>query len=232
MAEQRLDLHGMKQALLVVGESLDRMESTLGSRRDPLNSQVADNMVAGYALVEQLALARTDIFAMGHHRHMLELNRLALCGVRQECEYVGHVAATEQRFYEERFAGVEDLVEWYRLHEQQSVWERAAGVYIRTLSTPQLFIEGNQRTGTLLVSYVLMRDGVPPFVLTVRNAVEYFRYSAVIRAIGKNTFTEFIRFAGIQRRFARFLHRESGAQFVLAQVAGDNDAVTGSPVLH
>ena len=214
MTDRRLDLRRIRDALLAVGESLDRIEAIVGSRRDPLSARVVENLLAGYALVEYLVLAGIDLFAMGEHKHMLELNRLALCGAAEECEYAGHVAATEQRFYEERFAGIEDVVEWYRLHEQQSVWDRAAGVYIRALSTPQLFIEGNQRTGTLLVSYVLMRAGQPPFVLTVGNAADYFGHSAVIRTIRKNSLTELVRFPGVQRRFAKFLRGESGAQFV------------------
>ena len=74
---------------------------------------------------------KVDIFAMGEHRHMLELNRIVLCGIDADRrnEYAAHLAATERRFYEERNAGIEDLVEWYRLHAQRPVWERAAGVY-------------------------------------------------------------------------------------------------------
>lgn len=222
MEARRLDLERIRDALLAVGESFPQIERRLGSRRDPLTPVVVENMVVGYALVERLVSGNIDIFAMGQHRHMLELNRLALCGAGDECEYAGHVAATECRFYEERFAGVEDVVEWYRLHDQQSLWDRAAGVYIRAVSMPQLFIEGNQRTGALLMSYVLMRAGEPPFVLTVRNAADLFRQSAVIRAMRKNSFTELIRAPGLQRRLARFLRRESGAPFVSAALGAES----------
>jgi hypothetical protein len=50
---------------------------------------------------------------------------------------------------------------------------------------PQLFIEGNHRTGALLMSYVLVRDGQLPFVLTVENAAAYFAPSAAIRDTAK-----------------------------------------------
>jgi hypothetical protein len=43
---------------------------------------------------------------------------------------------------------------------------RAAEVYIYILSEPQLFIAGNHRTGALVLSYILAREGRPPFVLT------------------------------------------------------------------
>jgi hypothetical protein len=38
-------------------------------------------------------------------------------------------------------------MEWYALHDSESVWKRASGVYIRVLSEPQLFLEGNHRSG-------------------------------------------------------------------------------------
>jgi hypothetical protein len=66
------------------------------------------------------------------------------------------------------------VMDWYALKEGKSVWRRAAGVYIRILSEPQLFIEGNHRTGALIMSYLLAREGRAPFVLTDDNAREYF----------------------------------------------------------
>ena len=67
-------------------------------------------MLAGYSYVERLVADKVDIFAMGEHRHMLELNRIVLCGTDADRrrEYAGHLAATERRFYEERNAGIED----------------------------------------------------------------------------------------------------------------------------
>ena len=75
-------------------------------------------------------------------------------GVRQ-----AHRGDRGRRFYEEREGGIQDLVEWYAGHRGESAWDRAAGVYVRILSKPQLFIEGNHRTGALLMSYILLRDG-------------------------------------------------------------------------
>lgn len=49
----------------------------------------------------------------------------------------------------------------------------------------QLFIEGNHRSGSLIVSYLLMRAGQPSFVLTLDNAEGYFNPSSVIRNSAK-----------------------------------------------
>lgn len=217
MAAAHLDLQHVGEALQVLATKLERINASLGVRHDPFSEQLVENMVAGYAMVDELVRGDVDIFAMGQHRHMLELNRLALCGSERKGEYAAHVEATERRFYEERYGGVEDLVEWYRLHQDRPVWERAAGVYIRVTSAPQLFIEGNQRTGALLISYMSMRSGQGPFVLTVDNALDYFRMSATIREIRKNSFTALLRFPGIQRRLSRFLRREASDRFIAAE---------------
>jgi hypothetical protein len=76
------------------------------------------------------------------------------------------------------------VLEWHARHEGESAWSRAAGAYVRTLSKPQLFIEGNHRAGALMMSYILVREGRPPFVLSVENAGAYFDPSAVIRNTG------------------------------------------------
>jgi Fic family protein len=49
------------------------------------------------------------------------------------------------------------------------------------LSEPQVFIEGNDRTGALVMSYILAKAGQPPFVLSFANAKPYFESSAQIK---------------------------------------------------
>ena len=182
-----------------------------------MDDDVVAHMVAGYACVDALVSADVDLFAMGNLKHWLELNTTVLCGrspARRQ-EYARHLEATEHRFYEEREGGVGDLVEWYSRHEGESVWSRAAGVYVRILSKPQLFIEGNHRTGVLAMGYILLREGFPPFVLSVENAAGYFVPSAVIRNTPKQSITMFFRLPGLRRRLAKFLARHADSRFLL-----------------
>jgi hypothetical protein len=183
------------------------LNASLSAHRDPLDDRVVENMLAGYAYVDELVGSGTDVFALGNLRHLLELNTLVLCGASEarRAAHAGHLAATEQRFYEERAAGAQDVVEWYARNAGDSPWDRAAGVYVRMLSTPQLFIEGNHRTGTLVMSYVLLGDGLPPFVLSAANAAAYFVPSADIRDIHKNSPAALFRVPGIRRRLATLL---------------------------
>ena len=88
---------------------------------------------------------------------------------------------------------------------------------MRILSKPQLFIEGNHRTGALVMSYLLVRDGEPPFVLTVDNAEAFFDPSTVIRDIRKRSPAAIFRLPGIKKRFAKFLLAQADPRYLLPQ---------------
>ena len=76
---------------------------------------------------------------------------------------------------------------------------------MRILSKPQLFIEGNNRSGSLIVSYLLMRAGLPPFVLTLDNAEGYFNPSSVIRNSAKHGVKALYELPKIKKKYAAFL---------------------------
>ena len=195
----------------------DRINGRLSAHRDPLDGAVIENMVAGYAFVDTLVADGVDLFALGSSKYLLELNALVLCGTSptRRQAYARHLEATEQRFYEERQGGIEDLVEWYARHDDESVWSRAAGAYTRILSKPQLFIEGNHRVGALVMSYILVRDGEPPFVLSVENAGAYFDPSTVIRNTAKNSAARLFRLPGIRKRLAALLREHADRRYLL-----------------
>jgi hypothetical protein len=175
-------------------------------------------MLDGYELVDSLVAQSLDLFAMGNLNLLLELNALVLCG-RDEGARVraaAHLAATEQRFYEQEGGGIRDIVEWYTLHRNESPWKRAAGVYVRILSEPELFIEGNHRTGALVMSYILAREGRPPFVLTAANAKAYLDPSILITETRKNSIVAFFRLPKIKRYFAQFLKEHVDRKYLMA----------------
>ena len=174
-------------------------------------------MIAGYAFVDALLVAGIDVFTMGNLRNLVELNTIVLCGndpARRE-QYARHVEATERRFYEERAGGIQDVVEWHARHQTESAWNRAAGAYVRVLSAPQLFVEGNHRTGALLMSYILLAAGHPPFVLSPGNAAAYFDPSTVIRNTGKKSAAMLFRGPALTRRLARLLRDHADPRYLL-----------------
>jgi hypothetical protein len=212
----RLDLARIEAALRTVQAAREPGGAGITAPRDPMDENVVGNMLAGYAYIEWLVRDGIDPFARGQVKHLLELNCLVLCGTDEarRARYAGHLAATEKRFYEERDAGIEDVVEWQRLQKGLPVWEQAAAAYLRILCKPQLFIEGNHRSAALVMSYVLLREGEPPFVLTAANAAEYFAASSGFRDVRRSGLAALFRLPILRRRFAELLRRESRAEYL------------------
>ena len=205
-------------SLRSVQREFARINQQLSPPRDPIGDDVVQNMIAGYELVDALVADGIDLFAMGNLKYLLELNTTVLCGtdpMRRE-EYARHRQTTEERFYEEQQGGIRDLVEWYEGRGSESPWMRAAGVYIRLLSRPQLFVEGNHRTGALAMSYVLVRENEPPFVLTTENAATYFDPSTVIQDTPKQGLAMRFRSPGLTRRLATFLMEHADRRYLRA----------------
>jgi hypothetical protein len=196
-----------------------RINEQLSPPRDPLAEDVIHNMVAGYELIDRLAASEIDPFALGNHKYLLELNTIVLCGtdpVRRK-EYARHRETTEERFYEAQHGGIQDLVEWYESRRGDSPWTLAAGVYVRLLSRPQLFVEGNHRTGALAMSYILVRADEPPFVLTTENAATYFDPSTVIQDLEKQGLAMLFRSPRLIRRLASFLREHADRTYLRAR---------------
>jgi len=207
----RLNLDAIERTLRSLQREFPAINPQLRDRRDPMDDMVVANLMTGYAYLDELVATRTDIFAPGNLRHLLELNRRVLCGTDESVrkDSAEHLRAVEEHFYNAPGAGIRDIVEWHEKHHAESARKRAAGVYIRILSEPQLFIEGNHRTGALVVSYLLMQDGQPPFVLSPENAREFFDPSSLIKSIDKREFLSHFRIPPLKKPFVRFLKRQA-----------------------
>jgi hypothetical protein len=218
-----LNLPAIDRSLREVQAQFDLLSERFYEPRDPLVDAVRQNLLAGYALIDDYVARGVDLFSLSHVGLLLEINAMVLCGgdPLRRAEYAQHIEATEKRFFDSEEGGIKDLLEWYDMHRDESVWKRAAGVYVRILSKPQLFIEGNHRSGSLIVSYLLMRDGFPPFVLTADNAEGYFNPSSVIRNLPKRGFKALFKLPKIKRKYAAFLESQltqSPADFLCTPV--------------
>jgi hypothetical protein len=83
------------------------------------------------------------------------------------------------------------------------------------LSRPQLYIEGNHRTGALVMSYMLAREGKPPFVLSSSNAKAYFDPSSLVTTTRKGSIAMLIRLPKLKKRFAKLLKEEADPDYLL-----------------
>lgn len=213
----RLCLSSIEASLRRVQSEFHTINAQLADSRQPLTDQVVANMLTGYAYVDSLLAEGTDLFALGNSAKILKLNELVLCGenASQLDEVTEHLEVNKQYFYDDQRGGIRDLLEWHELNRIQTVWERAAGAYVRILSEPQLYIEGNHRTGALIMTYILAREGRPPFVLTVDNAKAYFDPSTLVKKTRKRSFAMLFRISGVRRQFARMLQDQADPQFLL-----------------
>jgi hypothetical protein len=214
---RRIDLAAVERRLREVQRAFPAINRTLRSPREPMSDEVVANMVAGYGFIDRLLAEGTDPFRLGHSELMVALNHLVLCGPgwQQDAEFRPHREATEAHVYAQREGGIGDLMNWYALHERDDPWKLAAGVYVHVLSEPQLYIEGNHRTGALLASCLLVRAGQPPFVLTVDNARGYFDPSSLIKKTKKHAVTTLFRLPKIRREVAAFLERHADERLLV-----------------
>ncbi len=212
----RLNLKKIEHSLCNVQKDFELINTQLDVRRDPLQDIILENMMLGYEYLNRLLEQDVRLLHSNGLHHILELNLIVLCGldpgVRKE--YVEHVTATTARFYEQDECNIGQLVTWYQNHKKKSVWKRAAGVYILLLSQPQLFFEGNHRTGALVMSYILASEGKPPFVLRVDNAKAYFNPSTLVKLTRKNMITKLLKLPKIVKSFSKFLKEQGRKRYL------------------
>ena len=212
-----MNLQAIEASLRAVQKDFDAINRSLSAPRDPLGDDVLERMLAGYRMVDQLLEARAQPFAPGTSGQMLELNLMVLCGtdrdMRRDC--VRLIETTSRHFYGKGDGGFEALVEWVKSMNGESVWRRAASAYIHILSQPQLFIEGNHRTGALIMSWMLAVEGKPPFVLSVDNAKAYFDPSTLAKNARKHTLKMMLERPKLIKRFAELLKAEAEKSHVL-----------------
>jgi hypothetical protein len=216
-ARPHLNLDAIESSLRTVQRTFPEINTRLQTTREPLGDEVITNLMAGYAFIDAAIADGLNLFALGNLKYLLELNRLVLCGTdsRKLKDYADHIDATEAHFYGHTAGSIGSIIEWHAGHQHRSPWRRAAGVYVRILSEPQLYIEGNHRCGALIMSYLLARERKPPFVLTVDNAKAYFDPSTVIKATKKTPFTLLFKLPHLVRDFTQFLKAQADDRYLL-----------------
>ncbi len=210
--QYRLDLDSIRASLFEVQRDFASLNEKLLMRREPLTDQIIGNLLEGYAYVDQLLEDGVEVFTSKGLDHILELNHIVLCGSDESVrlEYGPHLLETRRRFAE----GIEEIAAWYDRKRHKTAYRRAAGVYVLSVSQPQLFLEGNHRTGALVASYILVQEGLPPFVLTPKNAVAYFNPSTLIKYRHKEKFLDRQYYLKKYRRaFQEFLEETLDKRF-------------------
>lgn len=217
MAWVRLNLPEIDAALAELAVSPRLLSDPLSSD-EPLDGDVVRRLGEGYRYIDALIGAQTEIFRYGASGAILEVNHRVLCGVTPErrVQFADHIAETERWFYDRPNAGVGALFGWLQRHRGQPPVTLAAGVFVRVVSHPQLFIEGNGRSGVLLASYVLARAGLPPFVVTAPHVAAYREVTERCSAIERPRLTSAFAMTTATGRMASLLRDAADPRFQLA----------------
>lgn len=210
----RLNLPAIETSLRRVQADFDRINQSLSTPRDPLSDRVLDQLLAGYQEIDRYLADNIDVFELGRSRQLLALNGLVLWGQAEpDSESAWRQrAATEELFYAHGDSGIGELIACHQSMARQPVWKCAARVYIQILSQPQLFLEGNHRTGSLVMSYILARNGKPPFVLSVDNAKAYFDPSSLVKNARKHSLRMLVEQPKLTKRLADLLRESTDPQ--------------------
>ena len=213
---RRLNIPAIEKSLRNVKREFHVINKSLSDRRDPFTDEVIANMVEGYQRIDDYLAKGINPFEVGHSKYMLELNHIVLCGRdnRGEQCYEKQLSASKKHFYSDE-GGIADVMDWLDIHNDSRAWLQAAGMFTRILSQPQLFIEGNHRTGALLMSYWLVSHGKPPFVLTAENARHFFEPASLIKKKKKKGLDKLLRLPRLAKQLARQLKQDARRSFLL-----------------
>jgi len=211
----RLRLGRIDDELREVQSNFPAINAQLNLRRDDFTDTVRQNMVSAFEFLDALVGQNVDLFSDEGLEGLLQLNHLVLLGKGYDPREFGrHISVTRRQFFDNFRQYVKPIRRWYGKHETDNPYKVAAQVYVGVLSQPQLYQEGNHRTGSLIASGMLLQNGCPPFVLTRQNAVAYFNPSSEIKFTDKRTVRGKLRLPKYQRDFRDFLQQNVNEGYV------------------
>ena len=217
----RLNLVEVEQSLTSVEENWKKIDDELdlrkiGRKDTPFNADIKEKMMSAYGFLDILLREGMEPFSDESLEDMCELNNLVHYGLdsRLRQEYAKAIVANSKKFYR----NVDPIIRWYKNHMKREPHplKVAAEVYVSILGSPQLFIEGNHRAGSLISSWINMYYGNPPFVLNVKNAIAYFEPSAEIKRFAdKSTWRGRARLPKYRKSFKEFWEKNIDWKYVV-----------------
>lgn len=219
----RLNLTMVERSLTSVEKNWQRIDDELDRRKigrkdTPFNSDIKGKMMSAYELLDKLLRKEVEPFSPASIGEICELNNLVHYGSnpRLRLEYHKAVVANSEKYNR----NVIPIQNWYKKHMDQEPHplKVAAEVYVAVLGRPQLFIEGNHRTGSIISSWISMYYGHPPFILGADNAIAYFEPSAEIKMFAdKSTWRGRFRLPKYRKSFKKFWQDHIDWNYVVGQ---------------
>lgn len=184
------EIEASYQEVLRNWEAIDNQldEYKIGRKDTPFDKGLMDNLLSAWEFIDYFIRTREyGLLSRKGGPDMLEINHRVHYGedyaLREE--YRKAMDATTEKFSRQ----IVPIRKYYKKHMQgePSVNQVASEVYIAILGQPQLYIEGNHRSGSIVASWINMAHNKPPFVLTVDNAITFFRPAQTIKNFNKRS---------------------------------------------
>lgn len=214
MSYPRFHISAIKSALKDFQAEFLTINENLAMKREDVSDEMVDQIVEAYVFLNGLLQKGMNLFTPAGMHSLLEMNHIVLCGSDpdQRMNYYHHITETRARFMKR----IKPIRTWVEKNEKKSnPYKLVAGFYMQILSQPQLFIEGNHRTGNILVNYLLVSKGLPPYIITPDTAKEYLDISGDIKFTDKdNSIENTIKMPGQKKKFISLLKEHSETRFL------------------
>lgn len=160
----------------------------IGRKDTPFDKLLMENMLCAWDYLDFFIQKKDySLFSPKGGPDMLEINHRVHYGLDDTLrhEYRKAIDSTTEKFTKQ----VKPIRNFYQKNnpKENSTFRIAAEVYIAILGMPQLYIEGNHRSGSIVASWINLTQKKPPFVLTEENAISFFRPAQLIKQFNKKS---------------------------------------------
>ncbi len=211
------NLPAVETSLAEFQEAFPAINDRLSMRRETFTPIMIGQIVEAYGFLNELLQKGIDLFTPAGLHALLEINHIVLCGTSRETRrvYYSHLEETRKSF----LGQIRPVKEWVlKKRKESDPYHLATGFYSRMLSRPQLFLEGNHRTGNIILNYLLISKGAAPYIVGPKNATTYLDISGDIKFTDNGNYLDTaLRMPGHKKRFRSFLKETVNPDFLLAE---------------
>lgn len=211
----QFDIQHIEESLTGFQSAFGDINNRLSMRRETFTDRMREQIVQAYDYLNSLLKKDMDLFTPAGLHALLEMNHVVLCGQDREDRnhYYEHLEETRKSFLKK----IKPIKDWVlRKRNERDAFHVATGFYSRQLSRPQLFLEGNHRTGNIVLNYLLISKGEAPYIITVDNAHTYLDISGDIKFTDNGNYLDTaLRMPGHRKRFRAFLRDNVNEEFVI-----------------
>jgi len=223
---RRLNLDSIYRSLATVEDHWDDINNELDrlkiGRKDEFLPVVRDNVFLAYIYLDNLLKRGVPPLNEDTLIELLEINEIIHYGADLELrhEYASAIGATVDQFFGQQATPgrVTPIYNWFKKHTAQDdkVTKLAAEVCMSIVGSPQLFIEGNHRSGNIIANWICAYYGQPIFVLSAENAIAYFAPASEIKHFDKRSAWRGLKLPKYQRQFREFWEKHISQEHLLA----------------